>query len=495
MGYIQKDAFRTMILSYLGMFLGYFNKAFLFIIFLTTEEIGLLNLLLSVGLLFAQFCNLGTVYSVGKFFPFFRNKAKNNYGFLQYNFLIVTAGVVIFTFLVMVFKNEISSYYSDKSPDFVKYYLWFIPIGIAYIYFFLFENYLRALHKNVISVFLYEVFLRILTTLAIIAYGVQWIDFDLLIKLSSLLYFIPTFFLAVYLFYLKELDFRAWSISIPKRFRKILFRFSALSYFNTLGSLIVTTIDAMMIAAYLGLAETGIYTTIVFITAFLQVPYRSLTRITNPLVAVYWKAGDMVKMQELYQRVSSVLLIVSTALFMYIWINREAVFYILKPEFVQGIPVFLFLMIGRLTDMYLGLNGTIFTMSKKFAFDLIFTFLLIIIVYVLNIFFIPRIGMSGAALSTMIALLVYNVGRAYFVWRHYKLHPFTGSQGWVMLIFVLNVLVFELIPHLDNRWTDIFVRSAAFTLTYPLLLYFLKVEAEINTYVDKLLRRLGWSKT
>lgn len=481
MGFIQKDAVRTMLLSYLGMFLGYFNKAFLFILLLTTEEIGLLNLILSVGLLFAQFCNLGTVYSVGKFFPFFRNKAQNNYGFLQYNVLIVTVGVAIFTTLALVFKGNIASYYSDKSPDFVRYYLWFIPIGIAYIYFFLFENYLRALYKNVISVFLYEVLLRILTAISLIAYGLKWIDFELLLKISSLIYFIPTIVVFIYLIYLKEFQFK-WSVTIPKRFRKIIFKYSSLSYVNTLGALIVTTIDALMIASYLGLSETGIYTTIVFITGFLQVPYRSLMRITNPIVAVYWKARDLVKMQELYQKVSSVLLIISSVMFLYIWINREAIFYLLKPEFVTGIPVFLFLMIGRLTDMYLGLNGSIFVMSKKYAYDLIFTFVLIVLVYVLNLIFIPKIGMSGAALSTMIALIVYNASRAYFVWKHYRLHPFTKRQMYVIALFLLNVLLFEFLPHLSNRFVDVLVRSALMTVSFPLLIFIFKMEPELNNY-------------
>ncbi len=488
MGIVQKDAFRITILSYLGMFLGYFNKTFLFIIFLTTEEIGLLNLLLSIGVLFAQFCNLGSVYTVGKFFPFFHNRSKNSYGFLAYNLLIVTVGVVVFTTLSLIFKPQISAHY-DKSPEFVTYYNWFIPIGIAYVYFLLFDNYLRALFKNVISVFLFDVFLRILTAVVLLAYGFQWISFDLLLKISSLIYVIPTLILFAYLIYLKEINAKSWRITIPKRFRKVLFRFSSLSYFNTLGSVIITTIDAMMVAAYLGMAETGIYTTVVFLASFLQVPYRTLIRITTPLVATYWKTKNMVKMQELYQQVSSVLLIVSTILFMYVWINREAIFYILKPEFVAGIPVFLFIMIGRLTDMYLGLNGTIFTMSKKYAFDLIFTFLLIGIVYVLNVVFIPKMGMSGAAISTMIALLVYNIGRSLFVWVHFKLHPFAKKQLLVLLLFALNIVAFELLPHLPNRIMDIVVRSSIFTLTFPLLILVFKVEKEINTYLGKL-----WSK-
>jgi len=76
MGIVKRDALRTTLISYVGLVLGYLNKAFLFIIFLTTIEIGLVNLLITTSLLFAQLTNLGSVYVTWRFFPFFRNKEK-----------------------------------------------------------------------------------------------------------------------------------------------------------------------------------------------------------------------------------------------------------------------------------------------------------------------------------------------------------------------------------------------------------------------------------
>ena len=70
MGIIQKDALRTAIVSYIGMLLGYVNKVLLFVILLSQEEVGLINLILALGLLFAQFANLGSINSTWKFFPY-----------------------------------------------------------------------------------------------------------------------------------------------------------------------------------------------------------------------------------------------------------------------------------------------------------------------------------------------------------------------------------------------------------------------------------------
>ncbi|MDD2983865.1 MAG: polysaccharide biosynthesis C-terminal domain-containing protein [Crocinitomicaceae bacterium] len=486
MGFVQKDALRTMILSYAGLTLGYLNKGVLFLIFLTTDEIGLINLILTLGFLFAQFSNLGSIYATWKYFPFFRNEEKKNYGFLLLTTLIVLAGSLIFTVLAIVLKDQISAYYSVKSQLFVDYYYWIIPVGIANVFFLLFENYLRGLYKNLISVLSYEVILRGFTLVAILLYGFKWIHFQVFLLITCMLYFVPTIILFIYLIKIKELHFSISSITVPKRFRRIVINFSMLSYVNTLGTLIVASLDALMIAAFLGLSATGVYTTIIFLASALQVPFRSLTRITGPLVALYWKEKNMVKMDELYKKSSSALLVISLYLFMLIWINRIEIFSTLRPEFMEGIPVFLFIMIGRITDMYFGINGNIFITSKKYRYDLLFTLALLVIVYSLNYWLIPIYGITGAAISTGLAYVFYNFGRLAFIYFAYDLHPFTKSQMKVLVLFALNVVLFELMPTVfSHKFLEIIFNSALFSATFILVIYALNLEPEIKNYIKK----------
>ena len=154
MGLVERDALRTMIYSYMGLVLGYVNKVLLFILILSTEEIGLFNLIISVGLLFGQIASLGAINSTWKFFTFFRNPQRNNYGFLKLTILTVLVGATLTSGLVYVLEPFISDYYNEKSALFVDYYYWIIPIGIANVLFLVFEMHLRAMFKNVLSVFL-----------------------------------------------------------------------------------------------------------------------------------------------------------------------------------------------------------------------------------------------------------------------------------------------------------------------------------------------------
>ncbi|MEY4216639.1 MAG: hypothetical protein RLZZ68_1095, partial [Bacteroidota bacterium] len=142
MGIVKKDALRTTIISYVGLILGYLNKAVLFILLLSTVQIGIVNLLITSGLFFAQLSNLGTIYVTWRFFPFFRNAEKEHYGFLLLNFLLVLFGVLLFTVLFFLFQTPITEYFVQKSPMFVDYAWWVVPVGIGHVFFLLFENYM-----------------------------------------------------------------------------------------------------------------------------------------------------------------------------------------------------------------------------------------------------------------------------------------------------------------------------------------------------------------
>ena len=189
MGIVQKDALRTTIVSYSGMILGYVNKVYLFLLLLSPEEIGLIQAILSVSLLFAQFSNLGTTNTTWKFLPFLRNEKNKHSGFLTLNLLIVLAGVCFFTLIGLLFKDAFSSYFIERSEAFVDYYYWVIPTGISIVVFKLLENYLRALYKNVFSVFANEFVLRVFTTIALIVYGFDYLSFHQLVITICLMQF------------------------------------------------------------------------------------------------------------------------------------------------------------------------------------------------------------------------------------------------------------------------------------------------------------------
>jgi len=488
MGILRKDAVKTTLISYIGLVFGYVNKGVLFILFFSTEQIGLVNLLLSVGLLFAQLSNLGFINTVWRFSPFFRNDTKGNYGFLKFSFKLVFLGCIIFSILSIVLRSEIVSLYSEKSILFVNYFYWIIPIGVANVFFLVAETFLRGLSQNTISVFVNEFIHRIFLTILLFLFGFKIISFELFIVLFALSYFIPTITLIAFLVKIRELKGFTKKSNISKKFQNILYSYSAFSYINSLGAIVVITMDTMMIASFLGLKETGVYSTILYLISALQIPNRSILRVGTSLVAKYWKEKNMLKMKDLYKKVSSISLLISLYLFLIIWINIIDLFSFLPNEYEAGIYTFLFFMIGKLVDIYMGLNGIIFITSKKYKYDIIFTTTLLIVVFVLNLYLIPKFGIVGAAISTSIALIIYNVGRMLFVWKWYNIHPFEKHQLYIVLLFLFILILFKLPLNLDfNKYINIIMNSLLITLIYFGTIIKLKWNQDLNKYIDNLI--------
>ena len=486
MGFIQKDALKTMVITYFGLLLGYLNKGVLFILILKTEEIGLVNLILSVGILFSQLSNLGAINAISRFLPYFRDVKDQRQSFLLLNLLFVFIGTLIFTLIVYLLHNQISIFYSAKSKEFVEYYYWIIPIGIANVFFIVFETYLRALYKNILSVFLNEFLLRFLVSILLGLLAFKLIDFEQFIIYHCLIYFLPTVILFIYLYKIGEVKVKKSTLKISKKFKQIIYSFSLFSYTNTLGSLIVLTMDSLMIAYFLGLNETGVYTTIIYLTSALQIPYKSLFKISSPLIPQYWKEKNLVKMGELYKKFSSIALIVSLFMFLIVWINIDELFSFLPSDYHSGIYIFLFLMLGRTFDMYSGLNSAILITSKKFKYDNLFTLILLFLVFGLNYWLIPIYGSVGAAISTGIALIVYNLLRLVFVWKTYRLHPLEKEQLYVFLLFCSLIYISSLIPSFGlNKYLYIILNSIVFTSIYFSIILKFRWNIELNLYLDQ----------
>ena len=481
MGFIQKDTIRTVIISYLGLILGYLNKGVLFVLILSTEQIGLVNLILSVGILFSHLSNLGTINAIAKFAPFFDDRANQKKIFFQYALGFVLFGVLTVTLLSFLLQNKVVDFYSVKSSLFVDYYYWIIPVGIANVLFVVFETYLRSIFNNVLAVFLNDFVLRISVTILLSLLYFKVITFESFFVYHVFVYFIPTTVLLFYLVYKKELSFKKSSLKIPTKLRKIILSYSLFSYTNTIGTLIVMTMDAMMIAYFLGLKATGVYTTVVYLTNALQIPFKSLMRISYPLIPIYWKKKDLKSMNSLYKKTSSISLIVALFMFSIVWINIEELFSFLPDDFSEGVWVFFFLMMGRIVDMYLGLNGWILITSKKYKFDMFFTGLLLVLVFVLNYLLIPIHGVIGAAISTGIAILTYNIARAIYISVVYKLKPLKTNQLAVLVTFSLLLILNYFIPTIELASIfSILIKSSVYSGIIVLILIYFNLNQDVS---------------
>lgn len=481
MGVIQRETVKVTIISYIGIVLGYVNKAVLFVLLLTPEEIGLANLILSLGVLFSNLSQLGSVNAIWKFLPYFKDRERDQMGFFALNLYITTIGVLVFSGLYILFKDVVSGFYESQASMFVDAYYLPLLVGIPMVYFMLLESYLRALYKNVVTAFLKDILLRVLLMALIFLYWKHIIDFDLFILAVSATYLLPLLVVVLYAVRLGQLSLSTSYIRVSKRFRKIIWSFSSFSYLNQLGNNFIFTIDTLMITSYLGLGATGVYTTVLYIVSALLVPYKSFVNVLQPKVAELWKNNDIKGMHAIYGQTSTITLFLSLFIFLGVWSCLDELFFLLGAQFESGKDAMLAIFVGRMIGMYMGLNNTILMTSKKYRWDLYFTAFLIALVIALNFIFIPIWGLWGAAFSTTIAFAVYNMGRVAFVWFFYKIHPFRTSQVYLFALFGLNMLFLKFVPlSVGNMWADLVLKVMAVCILFPVALLVFRLSPEIS---------------
>lgn len=485
MGEIQKQSLYTTVISFVGLALGYFNKAILFPLYLLPDQIGLISLILSTSTLFAQLANVGTTNTIVRFFPYLNERRKR--GFVLYNLYIILFGLAFFILMIVLLKDQIYDYYREESPAFNEHAYWVFIIGAANLFFIFFEHLLKAVLQVFLPVMIQEFYLRILVTITILLYAFHWVNFEQFLIVHLLIHIVPFGILLVKVLRTKQIvGDRSTNYLIPGKLKGLMLRYSVLTYLNSIGITFVFSIDTLMLASMKGLKETGIYSTILFITSALMIPYRSVFRISSAFIPKYWKNRKMDEMDQLYKSVSSINIVFYVYLCLVTCWNITELFTFLPKEFSPGIPVFYILIIGRGFDAYSGLNGYILITSKKYYIDMYFALALIVSAIVLNYFMIPKYGSVGAAWVTTIVIAAYSTLRIWYVWKEFRLHMFRFSNFKVLLTAGALSLPLFFIPFDGlHPIVAIIIKSAYLTLGYFGLVYALKIDDQVNGLLFK----------
>ncbi len=490
MGVVQRDSFRITVISYAGAAIGYLNKILLFTNFLETEQVGLANLIVSLSLIYAQFAALGSRNIVIRFFPFFNNPKNHHHGFLFGMIAIATGGFVLATLLLLIVREPFLLLYRDSSPLLVEYAFYLIPLALANVYYNLFEAYLRSLYDNLLPSLAHEIILRILITLSITLFATGIITFPLFVLIYVVANCMPAVLLVLYTAAKGWLLIKPVYSPLLRRLGKIMLVYGLFSLLTNLSTFLFVSIDGLMVAGMIDLGAAGIYTTMVFLTSIMLIPFRSMVKVSAPIVAQMWKNRAIGEIQSVSRKASAGSMVVGAALFVMIWVNIDAIFQLMPEAYSAGRHVFLILGVGKLFDMSAALTSTILVTSKKYRFDLVFTLAMVAAAIAFNYLLIPVFGINGAALASMITLVLFNLLRILFIRYHFGIIPFRKKQIWIPVIITIIVLMTFMIPATGRFWLDVISRSTVAMLLFLIPVKMLHVSPELEAWLNRMLRKL-----
>jgi O-antigen/teichoic acid export membrane protein len=491
MGIIEKQATRNAIYSYLGAGLGFITVMSL--AKLGTAENGVIRVLISYAALFAQFANLGFTSVTIRFFPYFRNKDKGHHGFLFYAIIVTITGFLVCWLVFLFIQPQLIENSKEKSPLFVVYLFYLMPLTLFTVFFNMLDSYLRAGFNSVIGSLSKEVLQRIFILVVLAVYFLKLIEFNVFMFLYITATCLPTLILLFFIILQKEWHVKPVKGFITRDIRKEMLKLSLYSILAGGAGAIILNIDAIMVNQMLGEAQTGIYGIAFYFGSILLIPARAIYRITSSIVAENFKSGRIEEIHKLYTQSCNNQLAIGILLFIGIWTNIDNIMQLLPHEYGPGKYVIVVLAAGYLVEMATGINQVIITNSPYYRYDAYFVFIMVGITILANWIFIPIYGIAGSALATAITVTVNNALRFAFLKRKYQMQPYNSNTLKLIGIALISILPGLIIPYLNNLYLDIAVRSSIVGGLFILLMLKLEATPELNNKIRKNLKHLGIS--
>jgi O-antigen/teichoic acid export membrane protein len=235
-----------------------------------------------------------------------------------------------------------------------------------------------------------------------------------------------------------------------------------------------------MLAQYVDLGELGVYNFGLYIATLVIVPFRILAKITYPLLSEHMVKKEMLKVHEIYQKGSTNMLWFGMLIFIWIWVNLPDMLFYVKPVYQNVAYIFLFLSIGHIFTLIIGLSAGILLNSPYYYFDSVTSAILVGLLITSNLWFIPAFGIEGAALATALSIGLYQLSRLFFVWVKYGVQPISKATVLIISISALIIFLNQFISFSLEAWMNVFIRSVAVGLIYLGLNIALKTSPEIN---------------
>ncbi len=452
MGIIIRQSIKGTLVNYIGVLIGFFTTFFVLTRFLTAEEIGLTRVLVDTSMLFVGLAQMGTGSSIIRFYPYFKCKEKKDHGFFFWTVIVPLIGFVIFSVVFHLLKGYICERFSEKSELFVTYYKCIYPLSFAMLYMVVAESNSNVLMRIVVPKFVREVLVRALTLAVYLLYAFRFFNIDGFVYAFCGVYVVALLVDFVYLCSLKKISLKPdWKFLTPS-LKKDYSYYTIFLITSTISSVLAPFANTYFISAEMGLVFTGIFAIATYITALVEIPYRSLGAIAQPQLSASIKDNNTAESNMLCKKISINQLLIGGFIFVVIWINLDLFFSLLPngEQYAVAKWVVFILGLSKLFTSVFSISLSALNYSNYYYYSLIFSVIFTALSIYLNCKFIPLWGIEGAALATLVSVMVYyGLLIVLDVWK-IQISPFSKKQIGVCVLFAVILLM-------SAAWQNYFV--------------------------------------
>ena len=266
--------------------------------------------------------------------------------------------------------------------------------------------------------------------------------------------------------------------------------FSGMSWFLLQGT------DKFMIAYFMKEHNVGIYNVASTVSGYLNIFLVNFMFIYQPVGAKLYGAGKNLEIKELYQTITKWIFLLASPFIMFIFLQPEVIISLLfGSRYLGSVFPLLILFLTYAIRICLGpAGGSIIMFGKTRQLMYIVTSMTMMNI-VLNWFFIPVYGISGAAIATGISIAFLSFLELAYLYKISKLHPVKKLYVKIITIFLSLMTVlyifFQYLPITFSLSAKIMLIIFSYFLFFVLLIIFNLFREEDLLIIKLIERKLG----
>lgn len=479
MGIVQRQTLRGTAWSYLGALLGFVNIVLLSPKIFTTGEIGVVQLLLSFATMLAQFSSLGFTNVINRLFPYFRDPRGNHHGFLSLSLIVTLAGFIAALIFLKLYSPHFEIANMERSPLISKYSFYLPALLLIALLFNLFDNYNKVLYDAVLGTFLREFLFRVLNLFLIGLFWAGVIDFDGYVFGYVVSQGVLLIIIFISLVLRGEISLKPEPEFITRSLRKEIIILCFFGILTGISTITLTTLDKLFINLYLGEGEVGIYAIASYFAVLILLPGRSVAKISIPFLAESWKKEDMSTIDDMYTRSSINQYAVGLLIFIGLLVNIGNIFRLLPDDYGSSAAVIILVGLGNLISVSAGIYGVVLSTSSLYRYQTWLMFILIALFVSTSMLFIPLMGITGAALASMISNIVYSMLGVLLVGKKFGLWPYSLAHLKMTFVGLVATAAGYIMPQI-SLYPDILFRSLLVTVIFIAGVYFWRLSDDMT---------------
>ncbi|NLP56686.1 lipopolysaccharide biosynthesis protein [Lutibacter sp. B1] len=481
MGIVLKQSFINTIILFVGFAIGGINVMFLFTHFLHEDYFGLITFLLSTANILLPLLVFGMQHTIIKYYSAYKTKTEQD-TFLTTALFTPLLVIIPVSLLGILAYEQISNWLSAENPLIKNYTYLIFLLAIFMGYFEVFYSWTKIQFKSVFGNFVKEVFARICTSFLLIAVYLKWLTNEEFIYAIVIVYGLRMLIMKLYAFYVykPKLLFK-----LPKNIKEII-SFSA--YIIVAGSAagVLLEIDKFMIPQMEKIAEVAYYSVGIYIASVVAIPTRAMQQITIPITAKDMNENNIDEVGKLYKQTSINLLVAGGLLFLLINLNIADLYELInKPQFTKGIWIVLIISVAKLMELALGTGNAILVNSKYYKIFFYMSLAMAVTVIFLNKWLINLIGINGAALATLIVVLIYSSIKIVYIKYKLNIQPFSINTLKLLLITTVIFVVFYFWNFNIHPILSIVLKSVIVSILYVFFIRKAQISEDIDSLVSK----------